>query len=92
LLLDLTSRKRFNAAVQRRTDGRAVFVRRRDIEPLQVLQQEIVVERQWPGDIRLGGKGDQPDAVVWAFGDELLQHVFGDREAVRALAAKFKIL
>src|SRR5258708_34523780 len=42
------------------------------------------VERERRGDVGVAAKGDQANAVVRAFGDELLQRVLGeDRKSTR---------
>ena len=92
---DFAFRLQFAQTVQGRRQRGAnrglVLARRGDFEPIEILQEEIVVQRQWGGDVGIGGKGNQTNAVVGAFGDKFLQHVFRDHQPVDPLPAQFKI-
>src|SRR5206468_1641349 len=92
---DFTFRLQFAQTVQcrgqRGANGGQVLARRGNFEPIEILQEEIVVQRQWGGDVSVGGKSDQTNAVVRAFADKLLQHVLGDHQPVDPLAPQLKI-
>ena len=52
-----------------------------DVQPLEIFDEPVVIERQRAGEIRHAGKRDQADAVVGPFLDEILQHAGRDGEA-----------
>ena len=51
-----------------------------------------MIERERRGDIGVAGEGDEADAVVGSFGDELFQHILGDGQSVDALSLELEIL
>jgi hypothetical protein len=60
LLLDLISRSRFTAAVSPEPIAVWLSSNRPDLKPLEILNQEIMVQRQRSGDVGLRRESHQP--------------------------------
>src|SRR6267142_2556578 len=74
------------------TDGGLALIDRPKFKPLDVLQEEVVIERQRSGDIGQGGKGNQADPIAGPLLNELLQNLLRHRQPVQAAASNLKIL
>ena len=73
-----------DAGGDRRTDGRTV-VDAADVHTFQILFQPIMIESNGTHQIRGTGEGDEADAIVGPFLDELRDHRFDHVDAIDPL-------
>src|SRR5207244_12384953 len=61
------------------------------IKPVDILIEEIMVQRKRGRDVSLAGKSNQPNAIGWASFNKFLEHVFCDSEAIHSVATQPEI-
>src|SRR6185436_9716795 len=76
---------------QRGTDGGLVGVDGADKKAVELLVEEIMIQRRRRGDVGIAGEYDEADAIVWSFLHETFENGACHFETVGAAAVHFEI-